>query len=97
MPPRAHCTELDGQQLVAQLASQWASSIAKAERPSPFSYRDGSVLRLVPANERLSALEMQANLTELLAEQQHIFQLFQGNVQAVSSRSKSKSTRQLIR
>lgn len=78
------------QEVASSLALQWAAGIALAERPAPFSYRDGSVLRLVPA-KRLSVTEMKQQLSQLLSEQPHLLKVFRANVQAISSRGKGKS------
>lgn len=60
-------------------AAATAALISSAERPSLFSRRDGSILRLVPENERLSTAQLDHFLQQLLA-QQHMQQLMSEHV-----------------
>ncbi|KIZ06018.1 hypothetical protein MNEG_1942 [Monoraphidium neglectum] len=49
--------------------TDWACRlIMAAERPAPFSSRDGKLLRLVPVDRRLSAVEMAACIASALKE-----------------------------
>lgn len=53
---------------IPMLAAAWAELIASAERPALFSSRDGRLLRLPPANERLSQVQLQQHLHQLLQD-----------------------------
>jgi hypothetical protein len=75
---------------VGELAAQWAAAIALAERPAPFSSRDGSILRLVPFNERLSVSEMQQHLRQLLQQQEHMLTEFTEHLPLILSSSSSR-------
>ena len=48
----------------------WGSLIDAAEEPLPLSSRDGKLLRLVPANQRLSRTELKAQLQVALTAHQ---------------------------
>lgn len=50
-----------------QTASALVAVLRKAERPCMFSLREGSLLRLVPPNERLSVTQLEQQLMHLLA------------------------------
>lgn len=56
------------QQQQQQTAGLLAAILSKAERPSMFSRREGSLLRLVPANERLTNAQLRQQLVNLLAQ-----------------------------
>lgn len=56
------------QQPQSGVAAAAAALISSAERPSLFSKREGAVLRLVPANERLSPEQLEQQLKQLMAQ-----------------------------
>lgn len=56
------------------IAAALADALSRAERPCLFSARDGSLLRLVAPNERLSREELEHHLHQLL-HQKHMQQL----------------------
>lgn len=60
-------------------AAATAALISCAERPNLFSRRDGSILRLVPVNQRLSPAQLEHFLQQLLA-QQHMQQILSEHV-----------------
>jgi len=55
------------------IAAALADGLRRAERPCLFSARDGSLLRLVAPNERLSREELEHHLHQLL-QQKHMQQ-----------------------
>jgi hypothetical protein len=71
-----------------QTASDLAALVSKAERPCMFSRREGSLLRLVPRNESLSAAQLEQQLKQLLG-QSHMQQLL-SEVLPVTHPSKRK-------
>lgn len=56
------------QQHSSAAAAAVAALISSAERPSLFSRREGAILRLVPANERLSPAQLEQQLHRLLTQ-----------------------------
>lgn len=80
-----------------RLAATWAGCIARAERPSPFSSRDGSVLRLVPVNERLPQEQLQQGLVQLLTQQQQLVTDFNDLISHTRSRKGADADIQLCR
>jgi hypothetical protein len=76
---------------IDDLAAQWAAAIALAERPAPFSSRDGSILRLVPPNERLSMSQMQQHLHQLLQQEEHMLADFRAHSPLIPNSSSSRT------
>ena len=56
------------QQHSSAAAAAVAALISSAERPSLVSRREGAILRLVPANERLSPAQLEQQLHQLLVQ-----------------------------
>jgi hypothetical protein len=83
------------QQVAFNPVASAAALISSAERPSRFSRRDGSILRLVPANERLSPAQLEHFLQQLLA-QQHMQQLLSEHVPKHMLVSKRKSSPHIL-
>jgi hypothetical protein len=78
---------------VNELAAQWAAAIAFAERPAPFSSRDGSILRLVPVNDRLAAKEMQQHLCQLMQQDPAMLAEFKAQLPFISMNSSRPHTK----
>lgn len=73
---------------VDELAARWAACIASAERPVQFSSRDGSLLRLVATNERLSQEQLKQHLKQLLTTEQHLSVDFSRYLSSISNKTK---------